>query len=203
MAPENYDRPFHSDSIRQVELEQYPTSAHLAAWVGLTALENGDIGEGRTCLDLGTGTGMLAIACALLGTDYVLAVDCDEDALQIANDNIQTLELEETIELVLAKLKVPCAAGVENNNARGGNRAGRTKGRWGGRGRGRQGRGDSKQNAQQSTAPVKLSPITASAGAADDGLPLCSKCVDTGKTSSDGFLHAFYDGMIQSFETTL
>lgn len=177
-------------------MEQYPTSAHLAAWVGLTALENGDIGEGRTCLDLGTGTGMLAISCALLGSDYVLALDCDEEALEIANDNIQNLELEETIELVLAKLKAPCTAETiekGNNSGRGGNRAGRSKGR-GGRGRGRQGRGNSKQNPQQSTASVKLAPITASAGAADDGLPLCSKCVDTGKTRPDWMLPAYYGG---------
>lgn len=160
----------------KVELEQYPTSAHLAAWVGLTALENGDIGEGRSSLDLGCGTGMLAMSCALLGTDCVLAVDCDEEALNVANENAQTLELEDEIEMILAKVNVPAFAAAKQQQQQSGHKAG-GKAR-GGRGRGRQGRGNGRSNNQQSSSRP-LEPIKPSVGAADDGIPLRSNCVDT------------------------
>ena len=160
----------------KVELEQYPTSVNLAACVGLTALENGDIGEGMSSLDLGCGTGMLANCCALLGTDYVIAVDCDEEALQIANENARSLDLEDTIEMILAKVKVPPAKQRGNskpfNSRQGGNKS--KGGRGKGRGRGRQGRDGN--NQQQSGPPIALE---LSSGIADDGLPLCSNCVDT------------------------
>ena len=166
----------------KVELEQYPTSANLAAWIGLTALENGDIGEGKSCLDLGCGTGMLACCCALLGTEYVLAVDCDVDALQIANQNAQRLDMEDTIEMILAKVNVPLPAKNSNHGNRstisrqGVNKAKGGRGR--GRGKGRQGRGGN--NQKQPIQPVALNPMPKiSSGVADDGLPLCSNCVDT------------------------
>ncbi len=39
-------------------------------------------------LDLGTGSGILAIAAAKLGADHVLALDIDQDALDVAMENI-------------------------------------------------------------------------------------------------------------------
>jgi hypothetical protein len=45
----------------QITLEQYPTSPQLTAAVILSALERGDVGPGRLVIDLGCGTGMLAI----------------------------------------------------------------------------------------------------------------------------------------------
>jgi hypothetical protein len=47
---------------KQAALEQYATSPHLAASTILCALEREDVGPGRTVLDLGCGTGMLAVA---------------------------------------------------------------------------------------------------------------------------------------------
>lgn len=155
----------------KVELEQYPTSSNLAAWVGLTALENGDIGEGMSSLDLGCGTGMLANCCALLGTDYVIAVDCDEEALQIASENAESLDLEDTIEIILAKVKVPPAKQT-GNSRQGGNKS--KGGRGKGRGRGRQGRGGNNQQQSGPTIALEMS-----SGIAADGLPLRSDCVDT------------------------
>ena len=48
------------------ELEQYPTSAHLAARVMHTADQYGDI-EDKAVGDFGCGTGMFAIASQMLG----------------------------------------------------------------------------------------------------------------------------------------
>lgn len=43
--------------------------------------------HGRRVLDIGTGSGVLAIAATLLGAERVLAVDVDEDAVDSAREN--------------------------------------------------------------------------------------------------------------------
>jgi putative methylase len=70
----------------QAALEQYPTPPGLAAHVVHLADLNGDI-EGRTVVDLGTGTGMLALGAALRSPARVLGVELDRDALHIAREN--------------------------------------------------------------------------------------------------------------------
>ncbi|NIQ39795.1 MAG: methyltransferase domain-containing protein [Proteobacteria bacterium] len=42
----------------------------------------------QTVLDLGTGTGILALACAKLGADRILAVDCNPLAVKTAKKNV-------------------------------------------------------------------------------------------------------------------
>lgn len=69
-----------------VELEQYPTPPALAAHVIHVADLNGDI-EGRTVVDLGTGTGMLALGAALRGPARVVGVELDADPLTTAGEN--------------------------------------------------------------------------------------------------------------------
>ncbi len=70
----------------QAALEQYQTPAPLAARLLYHALMKGDIG-GKRVLDLGCGTGILAIGAALLGAASVTGVDIDEKALAIARKN--------------------------------------------------------------------------------------------------------------------
>ncbi|MFB6124112.1 MAG: METTL5 family protein [Haloferacaceae archaeon] len=70
----------------QVGLEQYPTPPELAAHVVHVADLNGDI-EGKTVVDLGTGTGMLALGAALRGPKRVVGVELDRDALETAREN--------------------------------------------------------------------------------------------------------------------
>lgn len=43
-------------------------------------------------VDLGCGTGMLSIGAALLGAGHVLGIDADEDALDIARENLDEYE---------------------------------------------------------------------------------------------------------------
>lgn len=50
-------------------------------------------------LDVGTGTGILAMACALLGGCRVTAIDNDPDAVRAARDNIRRNCLEDLIEV--------------------------------------------------------------------------------------------------------
>ena len=67
-------------------LEQYPTPPNLAAHVVHLADLHGDV-DGRTVVDLGTGTGMLALAAALRGPARVLGLELDRDALSTATEN--------------------------------------------------------------------------------------------------------------------
>ncbi|MFD1564908.1 METTL5 family protein [Haloarchaeobius amylolyticus] len=66
-------------------LEQYLTPPELAAHLCHLAGLQGDL-EGQI-VDLGTGTGMLAIAATLAGGNAVAAIDVDADALATARQN--------------------------------------------------------------------------------------------------------------------
>lgn len=83
----------------RVELEQYMTPAALAADIIHTAYMQEDI-EGRKVVDLGTGTGVLAIGAALSGAGEVVAVEKDREALEIARKNAAELGVEKDIEFV-------------------------------------------------------------------------------------------------------
>ena len=70
----------------RADLEQYPTPPGLAAHVIHAADLNGDI-EDRLVIDLGTGTGMLALGAALRGPARVTGVDIDRAVLTTAARN--------------------------------------------------------------------------------------------------------------------
>ena len=52
---------------------------------------------GIKILDVGTGTGILAIAGVLLGADEALGIDIDTDAVRVANENIEKNGLADKI----------------------------------------------------------------------------------------------------------
>ncbi|WP_324662048.1 METTL5 family protein [Haloarcula sediminis] len=70
----------------RADLEQYRTPPELAAHLVHRADLEGDI-QDRTVVDLGCGTGMLALAAALRGPDTVVGVDIDPDPLSTARKN--------------------------------------------------------------------------------------------------------------------
>lgn len=70
-------------------LEQYMTSPEVAASLIHVADLRGDLH--RPVIDLGTGTGILAIAAALRGAPTVIGVDIDHKALSIAVTNRERL----------------------------------------------------------------------------------------------------------------
>lgn len=70
----------------RADLEQYQTPAPVAARLLFHALMQGDI-EGRSVLDLGCGTGVLACGAALLGAARVTGLDIDAGAIQVAEAN--------------------------------------------------------------------------------------------------------------------
>ncbi|MFQ5998008.1 MAG: METTL5 family protein [Candidatus Bathyarchaeia archaeon] len=78
------------DSNPKVHLEQYSTPSSLAASVlHQAAYTFKDIQE-KNVVDLGCGTGILAIGSALLGALYVVGVDADQRVLRVAKENART-----------------------------------------------------------------------------------------------------------------
>jgi predicted RNA methylase len=163
-----------------ITLEQYATSPELTSYIIYSALQNEDIGYGRSVLDLGCGTGMLSIGSAIVGSSQVILVDCDETALAIAQENMEAMGIGEVnededdedfcaVEYLLAKINHVPRKDVSNSN-----KGGRGRGR--GRGKGRGGRGAPTPSSAPIEPPQNIGPL-------DDGIPLASKCVDTVMTN--------------------
>ncbi|MBL6743446.1 MAG: methyltransferase [Candidatus Poseidonia sp.] len=75
----------------RVELEQYATEGDLAAY-WMLAVDQIDGIEGQHIVDLGSGNGILGIAALLLGARKVTFVETDEDALEVLQSNINSLD---------------------------------------------------------------------------------------------------------------
>ncbi len=90
----------------RAEWEQYQTPAPLGARLLYDAFLHGDI-EQKTVIDLGCGTGILAIGAALLGAKKVRAVDFDPGAIRIAETNAALLEVDVTF--IVSDLSSPAA----------------------------------------------------------------------------------------------
>ena len=77
---------FETPTLR---LEQYPVSPEAAAeLLYMAGFEHDDL-EGRI-IDLGTGTGRLAIGVALMSQTHIVGVDIDARALELARENAKT-----------------------------------------------------------------------------------------------------------------
>jgi ribosomal protein L11 methyltransferase len=59
---------------------------------------------GARVLDLGTGTGILAIAAAKLGSPAVLALDIDPDAVAVAHENVLLNQVEDQVQAEVGTL---------------------------------------------------------------------------------------------------
>ncbi|MBQ8017455.1 MAG: methyltransferase [Methanobrevibacter sp.] len=68
----------------KVGLEQYTTPSVIASDLIWNAFTLGDI-DGKNVIDLGCGTGVFAIASALMGANYSIGVDIDNDSIELAN----------------------------------------------------------------------------------------------------------------------
>ena len=90
----------------KVHLEQYTVSEQIAAnMLYLAAYVNDDI-VGKSVLDLGCGTGRLALGALFVGAKDVVGVDIDRLAIQTANENSKNICLADAVQWVLGDLSV-------------------------------------------------------------------------------------------------
>ena len=81
--------------------EQYTVSAAVAAtMLYMAAYSNDDI-IGKTVLDLGCGTGRLALAASYLGAQCVVGVDIDKTAIKTASENSEKAGLKTNVQWVV------------------------------------------------------------------------------------------------------
>lgn len=66
----------------------FGTGTHPTTQLCLRAIER-HLAPGQRVLDLGTGSGILAIAAAKLGAEQVLGVDIDAEAVRVARENVE------------------------------------------------------------------------------------------------------------------
>jgi putative methylase len=85
----------------EASLEQYTVSEAVAArMLYLAAYTNGDI-IGKTILDLGCGTGRLALAASFLGAQSVVGVDIDKTAIIVAAENSEKAGFKINVQWVI------------------------------------------------------------------------------------------------------
>jgi len=87
--------PFHTDKYEEqliVKIQpqmSFGTGHHQTTWLASKKLFNLDV-KGKRILDMGTGTGVLAIIAEKLGAEYVFAPDIDEWSFNNANENVES-----------------------------------------------------------------------------------------------------------------
>ena len=85
-------------------LEQYTIPADVAATIlYIAAYTNNDV-VGRTILDLGCGTGRLALGAAFLGAKQVVGVDVDKTTVKVAFENSVRVSLKEKVQWIVADI---------------------------------------------------------------------------------------------------
>ncbi|KYN17645.1 Methyltransferase-like protein 5 [Trachymyrmex cornetzi] len=77
----------------KVTLEQYATSAHIAAHLLYTAQSQFDNIKGKSVADLGSGCGTLSLGAKMLGAEYVVGFEIDSEAVDIQYRNCSDIEL--------------------------------------------------------------------------------------------------------------
>jgi ribosomal protein L11 methyltransferase len=86
----------------------FGTGHHASTRGCLVLLERGlGAASGARVLDLGTGSGILAIAAAQLGAGEVWAVDVDPDACAIARQNARANQVDDALHIALDLAAVP------------------------------------------------------------------------------------------------
>ena len=90
----------------------FGTGTHESTQLCLEVLERLPL-TGRSVLDIGTGSGILAIASAKLGAESVLACDIDPEAIQVAEDNCCRNRVDRRVRLFPGGVETLCGSGFD------------------------------------------------------------------------------------------
>ena len=86
--------------LRLVDAAAFGTGLHPTTVLCLQALEEAvQIGTPEAMLDVGTGSGVLALAALMLGVPRARAVDIDDEALRVAGENARINGVGERLQL--------------------------------------------------------------------------------------------------------
>lgn len=92
---EEYEKLPHEIVLEMDPGMAFGTGLHASTKLALRLIEESFAAKPpRTVLDIGTGTGILGMDCALLGAEKVVGLDNDIDARTAASENIQKNHLE-------------------------------------------------------------------------------------------------------------
>lgn len=109
-----WDLPNTSAGI-VVEIEPsrgFGTGHHQSTRLAVALLQARALG-GRTLLDVGTGSGVLAIVAAKLGAAVVAAIDTDPDAVENARENVSRNHVDGTVTVHVQDLSEPGLAAAD------------------------------------------------------------------------------------------
>lgn len=90
---EGYLQSIDSFEKPKILLEQYVTPSHIASHFLFTIQNNYDDIRGKAVADLGAGTGMLTIGSAILDATHCVGFEIDEEALTIAKNNADEMDV--------------------------------------------------------------------------------------------------------------
>lgn len=97
-APSSSDTHRESEIVVVIEPSRgFGTGHHQSTRLCLVLLQNRALHD-RTMIDVGTGSGVLAIVAAKLGAAFVAAIDVDPDAIENARENIVRNGVDQVVE---------------------------------------------------------------------------------------------------------
>lgn len=95
----------------------FGSGTHETTFMCLSLLEK-YLSGGESVIDVGTGSGILAIGAALFGAGQVLAIDIDPDAVRVASENVALNHVGETVSVqqgnLLDRVDAVCDVCVAN-----------------------------------------------------------------------------------------
>jgi len=119
VVPEWEEIPKQAQASEYLVIKMEPglafgTGYHTSTQLCLEFIEQLVPDKAESVLDFGAGTGILAIASAMLGAKRVVAVDIDPLALEVAKENITRNQLKGRIKLARAGAKINRRLSKEN-----------------------------------------------------------------------------------------
>jgi ribosomal protein L11 methyltransferase len=94
------DMEAEPDALRLIDASAFGTGLHPTTALCLEALdETVQIAAPDTLLDVGTGSGVLALGGLMLGVPRALAIDTDDEALRVAAENARINGLDERLQV--------------------------------------------------------------------------------------------------------